>query len=68
MRLRAFENRILRSIFGSKRDKNGSGEGSKMRNFIVCTVHNIIRVNKSRRLGCAGYEVRMEEDWSAFKI
>ena len=40
-RLRVFENRILRRIFGPKRDENGSGEGSKMRNFIVCTVHLI---------------------------
>ena len=28
-------------IFGLKRDENGSGEGSTMRNFIVCTVHLI---------------------------
>ena len=33
-RLRVFENRILRRIMGS-------GEGSTMRNFIVCTVHLI---------------------------
>ena len=36
-RLRVFENRILRRIFGPKR--MGSGEGFTMRNFIVCTVH-----------------------------
>ena len=40
-RLRVFENRILRRIFGSKRDENGSGEGSTMRNFVVCTVNLI---------------------------
>ena len=34
-RLRVFENRILRRIFGPK--KEGSEEGSTMRNFIVCT-------------------------------
>ena len=34
-RLRVFENMILRRIFGP------SGEGSTMRNFIVCTVHLI---------------------------
>ena len=40
-RLRIFENRILRRIFGPKRDENGewSRVGSTMRNFIVCTVH-----------------------------
>ena len=41
-RLRVFENRILRRIFGPKKDgKMGTGEGSIMRNFIVCTVHLI---------------------------
>ena len=38
-RLRVFENRILRRIFGPTR--MGIGEGSTMRNFIVCTVHLI---------------------------
>ena len=66
-RLRAFKNRILRRIFGPKRD--ASGEGSTMRNFIVCTVHlNIVRVIKSRRLRWAGHVARMEEGKSAFKI
>ena len=45
-RLRVFENWVLRRIFEPKRDENGgmrmgSGEGSTMRNFIVCTVHLI---------------------------
>ena len=40
-RLGVFENRILRRIFGPKRDENVCGEGSTMRNFIVCTVHLI---------------------------
>ena len=40
-RLRVFENRILRRIFGPMRDENGSGEDSTMMNFIVCTVHLI---------------------------
>jgi hypothetical protein len=34
-RLGILENRILRRIFGPKRDENGSGEGFTMRNFIV---------------------------------
>jgi len=45
----------------------GSGEGSTMRNFIVCTVH-LVRVIKSRRLRWAGHVARMEEGRSAFKI
>ena len=40
----------------------GSGEGSTMRNFIVCTVHLLLL--KSRRLRWA----RMEEGMSVFKI
>ena len=39
----------------------GSGEGSAMRNVIVCTGHLIDRVIKSRRLRWAGHVVRMEE-------
>jgi hypothetical protein len=38
-RLRVFENRIVRRIFGLRRMRMGSGEGFTMRNFIVCTVH-----------------------------
>jgi len=34
-RLRGFENRIMRRIFGPKRHVNG--EGFTIRNFIVCT-------------------------------
>ena len=40
-RPRVFENRILRQIFGSKKDENGGGEGTTMRDFIVFTVHLI---------------------------
>jgi hypothetical protein len=40
-RLRVFENRILRRIFGPKQDENGEWRSSTMRNFIVCTVHLI---------------------------
>ena len=40
-RLKVLENRILRRIFGPKRDEKGSGEGFTMRNFIVCTVRLI---------------------------
>ena len=36
-KLRVFENRIIRRIFGPKM-RMGSGEGPTIRNFIVCTV------------------------------
>ena len=42
--LRVFENRILRRVFGPKRMRMGSGEGSTMRNFIVCIVHLMLSV------------------------
>jgi hypothetical protein len=41
MEERVFENKILDQIFGSKRDENGSGEGTTMRHFTVCIVHLI---------------------------
>ena len=47
----------------------GSGEGSTMRNFIVCTCSpNLVRAIKSRRLRWAGHVARMEEGGSVFKI
>ena len=49
---------------GPRRMTMESGEGSTMRNFIVCTV----RMIKSRILRWAGYVARMEADRSAFKI
>ena len=49
---------------GPKGIKMGSGEGSTLRNFIVCTV----RVIKSRRLRWAGHVARKEEGRSSFKI
>ena len=44
------------------------GEGSTMRNLIVCTVHLIVRLIKSRRLRRADHVARMEEGRSAFII
>jgi hypothetical protein len=38
-RIRVFENGFLKRIFEPKRDENGDGESSLMRNFIVCTVY-----------------------------
>ena len=46
-------------------DENGSGEGSTMRNFIVCTVGGVI---KSRRLRWAGHVAKIEKGRSAFQI
>jgi len=41
-RLRVFEHRVLRKIFGPKRDEvTGSGGNYIMRSFQICTVHHI---------------------------
>jgi hypothetical protein len=42
-RLRVFENRVLRRIFGSKRDEvTGNGEDYITRSFMLCTPHQIL--------------------------
>ena len=46
----------------------GSGEGSTMRSFIVCTVHLIVKMIKSTGLRWTGHVARMEEGRSAFNI
>ena len=67
--LRLFENRILRRIFGPKRDE--SGEWRRLHNEELHSLYgspNIVRAIKSRRLRWAGHVARMEEGRSAFKI
>jgi hypothetical protein len=57
-RLRVFENRVLRRIFGPTRARRqGSGEDYIMRNLMTLySSPDIIRVIKSRRLRWAGHE------------
>ena len=55
-RLRVFENRVLRRIFGSKRDEV-TGEWKKLHNEEL----NIVWVVKSRRMRWAGHVARMGE-------
>jgi hypothetical protein len=42
-RLRVFENRVLRRIFGPKRNEvRGAGEDCIMRSFVICTYHQML--------------------------
>jgi hypothetical protein len=39
-RLRVFENRVVRRVFGPKRDEvTGNGENYIMRSLMICTTH-----------------------------
>ena len=69
MQIRVFENRILRRIFGPKKEANG--EWRTLHDEELHSLYrspNIVRVIKSRRLRWAGHVTRMEEDGSAFKM
>ena len=61
-KLRVFENRVLRGIFGPKR--NGvTGEWRKLHNEELNYLYsspNIVRVIKLRRIRWAGHVARME--------
>jgi hypothetical protein len=42
-RLRVFENRVLRRIFGPKRDEvTGNGENYTVRSLMICTPHPLL--------------------------
>ena len=42
-RLRIFKNRVLRRIFGRKRDAvTGGGENYMLRSLMICTAHPIL--------------------------
>ena len=60
-RLRVFENRVLRRVFGPKRDE-GTGEWRKLHSVELRDLYslpNIVRVVKSRRMRWAGHVARM---------
>ncbi|KAJ4445480.1 hypothetical protein ANN_07288 [Periplaneta americana] len=69
-RLRVFENKVLRKIFGAKRDEV-TGEWRKLQNtelHALYTSPGIIRNIKSRRLRWAGHVARMGESRNAYRV
>jgi hypothetical protein len=69
-RLRVFENRVLRRIFGPKRDEV-TGEWRKMHNEALHNLYSspdIIRQVKSRRMRWAGHMALMGEERKVYKV
>ena len=65
-----FENRVLRKVFGPKRDEV-TGEWRKLHNEELNDLYslpNIVRVVKSRRMRWAGHVARMREDRSVRRV
>jgi len=65
-----FENRMLRKIFGPKREE-GAGEWRRLHNEELHNLYisqSIIRVIKSRRMRGAGHVARMGRMRNAYKF
>jgi hypothetical protein len=65
-----FENRVLRRIFGSKRDEV-TGEWRKLHKEELNDLYslpNIVRVIKSRRIRWAGHVARIGEDRGVHRV
>ena len=63
-------NRVLRRVFGPKRDEV-TGEWRKLRNEELndlCSLPNIVRVVKSRRMRRAGHVACMGEDIGVHRV
>jgi hypothetical protein len=67
--LRVFENRVLRKIFGPKREEDGSWR--KLHNDELRSLYsspNILRVVKSRKMRWAGHVARMGEGRGVYRV
>jgi hypothetical protein len=65
-----FENRVLRKIFGPKKDEV-NGEWRKLHNEDLLDLYflpSIIRIIKSRRMRWAGHAARMGEKRNAYRL
>jgi len=69
-KLRVFENRVLRRIFGPRRDEV-TGEWRSLHNEELNDLYsspNIVRVIKSRRMRWAGHVARMCEERGVYRV
>jgi hypothetical protein len=69
-RLRVFEYRVLRRIFGPRRDEV-KGDWRKLHNEELHNLYcspNVIRMIKSRRMRWAGHVARMGETRNAYRL
>ena len=69
-KLRVFENRVLRGIFGPNRDEV-TGEWRRLHNEELNDLYcspNIVRVIKSRRMRWAGHVARMGEERGVYRV
>jgi hypothetical protein len=69
-RLMVFENRVLRRIFGPRRDEV-TGEWSKLHNEELNDLYsspNIVQVIKSRRMRWAGHVACMGERRGVYRV
>jgi hypothetical protein len=69
-RLGVFENRVLRRIFGPRRDEV-TGEWRKLHNEELRDFHSsssIIKIIKSRRMRWVGHVARMGEKRDAYRL
>jgi len=65
-----FENRVLRRVFGPKRDEV-TGEWRKLHNEEINDLYcspNIVRVIKSRRMRWAGHVARLGERRGVYRV
>jgi hypothetical protein len=68
-KLRVFENRVLRRIFGPKSEEDGSWR--KLHNDELHSLYsssNIVRVIKSRRMSWGGHVARMGEGKVVYRV
>ena len=65
-----FENKVLRSIFGPRRDEV-TGDWRRLHNEEINVLYrspNIVRVIKSRRMRWAGHVARMGEERGVYRV